>query len=127
MSEQDDKFKAVGEAFRELLFGDRPLPLPVQPLDEHGNPDGPAITTWKELHASGVFADPVREALAEAHAAVKKAEELVRARYLANTNGDASVLRPVLGELVQASFHTNKAVLAWRPHEYPRKIEEEKG
>lgn len=105
---------------------ERPLPIPVQSVDEHGDPVGPPITTWRELHASGAFADPVRDALAEAHAAVKKAEDLVRARYLADTNGDAAALRPVLGELTQAGFHAGRAVAAWKPHEYPRKIEEEK-
>lgn len=123
----DAKLKQVGEAFREFFTADRPLPIPVQPLDAQGNPDGPPITTWRELHASGAFADPVRDAVGEAYAAVKKAEDLARERYLANTNGDAAALREVLSQLVQAGIHTHKAGEAWKPHEYPRKIEEEKG
>lgn len=82
-------------------------------------PDGPPITTWRGLHASGAFADPVRDAVAEAYAAVKKAEDLVRERYLANTNGDAAALREVLSQLVQAGVYTHKAGEAWKPHEYP--------
>ena len=69
----------------------------------------------------------LQAAVAEAYAAVKKAEDLARERYLANTNGDAAALREVLSQLVQAGIHTHKAGEAWKPHEYPRKIEEEKG
>lgn len=128
MSEAD-KLKAISAGIRDMLndaLTNAPLPLPVQPLGPDGEPLGPPITTWRELHASGAFADPVRDALAVASAAVKKAEDLVRERYLANTNGDAAALREVLSQLVQAGIHTHKAGEAWKPHEYPRKIEEEK-
>lgn len=120
MSDDDDKLKQLGDAFRSYFMASQPLPLTVQPIDEHGNTKGPPITTFTELHASGAFADPVRDALAEAKAAVAKAEEAVRARYLANTNNDANALRPVLRELIQAHHHTHTAIKAWKPYEYPR-------
>ena len=112
--------------FATMFGGSRPLPIPVQPLDEHGDPDGPSITTFEGLAASGCFADPVRDGIAEAFDALKKAEDAVRERYLADTNNDADALRPVLHELIQASHHTFKARTAWRPHEYPRTLDKEK-
>lgn len=120
----DAKPKPFIGLFHEIFRENPPLLLPVQPLDEHGQPVGPPITTQRELLASGAFADPVRDALAEAAAAAKKAEDLVRQRYHANTNGDAVPLREVLPHITQAAFHAREAVKTWRPHEYPRKLKE---
>lgn len=116
----DAKLKQIGEAFREVFTADRPLPIPVRLLNKHGKPDGPPSLTWRDLHASGAFADPVRDAIAAAEEALKRAEQIVRERYLANTNGDEAALRPVLEHLIRAGFEAHKAAGEWKPHEYPR-------
>ena len=116
----DAKLKQIGEAFREVFTADHPLPIPVRLLNKHGKPDGPPILTWRELHASGAFADPVRDAIAEAESAVKRAEQIVRERYRANINGDEAALRLVLKHLIRSGFEAHKAAEAWKPHEYPR-------
>ena len=62
------------------------------------------------------FADPVRDAIAAAEAAIKHAEHVVRAQYIACTDQDLESLRTVLSQCVQAHTHVYKGRVIYDAH-----------
>ena len=53
-----ETLEAAGEAAASFLMEDHPLVMPVQRLRADGTPDGPPLTTLRELLASRVSSDP---------------------------------------------------------------------
>lgn len=97
-------------AFDELMKPTDQLPLPVQQLDDAGNPVGEPITTWSELRRRRAAEDPIGTALKQAAFYAKQASDLLRNRE-GRTN--AKEERDARKAIVTAEIESAAAVKHW--------------